>query len=95
MSALTLAEPRFLGTFYEQAQSVLRDFDTFEAKYLAPTTMQHSFSVASQHYDFLAPVSVEFSEKNPEIKNIRLFESTTYNILSEVSDGRLMSALLT
>jgi hypothetical protein len=25
--------------------------------------MQHSFSVASQHYDFLAPVSVEFSEK--------------------------------
>src|SRR5574339_396659 len=47
----------------------------------------HSVSIASQHYDFLAPVSVEFSEKNPDIKNIRLFESTTYNILTEVSDG--------
>ncbi|MDN6071034.1 MAG: LysR family transcriptional regulator [Lactococcus plantarum] len=80
---LTVAGERF----YEQAQSVLRDFDTFEAKYMSPTTLQHSFSIASQHYDFLAPVSVEFSEKNPDIKNIRLFESTTYNILTEVSDG--------
>lgn len=80
---LTVAGERF----YEQAQSVLRDFDTFEAKYMSPTTLQHSFSIASQHYDFLAPVSVEFSEKNPEIKNIILFESTTYNILTEVSEG--------
>ena len=81
--SLTIAGERF----YEQAQSVLRDFDTFEAKYMSPATLQHSFSIASQHYDFLAPVSVEFSEKNPDIKNIRLFESTTYNILTEVSDG--------
>lgn len=79
---LTVAGERF----YEQAQRVLCDFDTFEAKYMSPTTLQHSFSIASQHYDFLAPVS-EFSEKNPDIKNIRLFESTTYNILTEVSDG--------
>ncbi|MCJ1977801.1 LysR family transcriptional regulator [Lactococcus paracarnosus] len=81
--SLTIAGERF----YEQAQSVLRDFDTFEAKYMSPATLQHNFSIASQHYDFLAPVSVEFSEKNPDIKNIRLFESTTYNILTEVSDG--------
>ncbi|GFH40546.1 LysR family transcriptional regulator [Lactococcus insecticola] len=80
---LTVAGERF----YEQAQSVLRNFDTFEAKYMSPAATQRSFSVASQHYDFLAPVAVEFSDKNPDIKTIRLFESTTYNILTEVSDG--------
>jgi DNA-binding transcriptional LysR family regulator len=80
---LTVAGERF----YEQAQSVLRNFDTFEAKYMSPATVQRHFSVASQHYDFLAPVAVEFSEKNPEIKNIRIYESTTYSILTEVSDG--------
>lgn len=58
--SLTIAGERF----YEQAQSVLRDFDTFEAKYMSPATLQHSFSIASQHYDFLAPVSVEFSEES-------------------------------
>jgi DNA-binding transcriptional LysR family regulator len=57
--SLTISGERF----YEQAQSVLRDFDTFEAKYLAPTTMQHSFSVASQHYDFWHPSLSSFLKK--------------------------------
>ncbi|EKF52453.1 LysR family transcriptional regulator [Lactococcus garvieae] len=73
--------------FYEQAQGILRDFEAFESKYAKPKEAERHFSVASQHYDFLAPVGVEFSQKNPEIKNFRVFESTTYNILQEVAQG--------
>ena len=73
--------------FYEQAQGILRDFEAFESKYAKPKEAERHFSVASQHYDFLAPVGVEFSKKNPEIKNFRVFESTTYNILQEVAQG--------
>ena len=53
--------------FYEQAQAILRDFEAFESKYAKPKEAERHFSVASQHYDFLAPVGVEFSKKNPEI----------------------------
>ena len=73
--------------FYEQAQSVLRNFENFESRYSKPKESERSFSVASQHYDFLAPVAVEFAKKNPEIKNFRIFESTTYSILQEVAQG--------
>lgn len=73
--------------FYEQAQAVLRNFESFESKYSKPKESDKTFSVASQHYDFLAPVAVEFAKKNPEIKNFRIFESTTYNILQEVAQG--------
>lgn len=49
--------------FYEQAQTVLRNFETFESKYSKPKESDKTFSVASQHYDFLAPVAVEFAKK--------------------------------
>ncbi len=73
--------------FYEHAQSVLRNFENFESKYSKPRESDRTFSIASQHYDFLAPVGVDFAKKNPEIKNFRIFESTTYNILQEVAQG--------
>lgn len=82
-ATLTTAGERF----YEQAQNVLRNFENFESKYTGSQKVERNFSVASQHYDFLAPVGADFAKKNPEIKNFRVFESTTYNILKEVSDG--------
>lgn len=38
--------------FYEQAQTVLRNFESFESKYSKPKESDKTFSVASQHYDF-------------------------------------------
>ncbi|WEV45640.1 LysR family transcriptional regulator [Streptococcaceae bacterium ESL0687] len=73
--------------FYEQAQIILRNFESFESRYTKSEEISKTFSVASQHYDFLAPVGVDFAEKNPDLKNFRVFESTTFNILSEVADG--------
>ncbi|WP_054639128.1 LysR family transcriptional regulator [Lactococcus fujiensis] len=73
--------------FYEHAQSVLRNFESFESRYSKPKESDRTFSIASQHYDFLAPVAVDFAKKNPEIKNFRIFESTTYSILQEVAQG--------
>jgi Transcriptional regulator len=72
--------------FYEQAQEILRDFENFESRYTEKEEIKN-FSVASQHYDFLAPAGVDFVKKNQEIKNFRIFESTTFNILKEVADG--------
>ncbi len=38
-------------------------------------------SIASQHYDFLPPVTITaFSERYPDYKNFRIFESTTVQI---------------
>ncbi|OFI45788.1 LysR family transcriptional regulator [Floricoccus tropicus] len=73
--------------FYEQAQTILRNFESFESRYTKNDEVAKTFSVASQHYDFLAPVGVDFTNKNPEVKNFRVFESTTFNILQEVADG--------
>jgi DNA-binding transcriptional LysR family regulator len=74
-------------SFYEHAQSVLRQFESLESRYTHSDETINYFSVASQHYDFLAPVAVDFAAKNPNIKNLRNFESTTFNILQEVADG--------
>ncbi|MFC4653359.1 LysR family transcriptional regulator [Lactococcus nasutitermitis] len=82
-TSLTIAGERF----YEHAQTVLRNFESLESKYSKPRETERFFSISSQHYDFLAPVAVDFAKKNPEIKNFRIFESTTYNILQEVAQG--------
>ncbi len=73
--------------FYEKAQRLVKGFDSFEHLYLQPEEEWAEFSISSQHYDFLPPLITEFSQKFPEYKNFRIFESTTVQILDEVSQG--------
>lgn len=73
--------------FYEKAQRLVKGFDSFEHLYLQPEEERAEFSISSQHYDFLPPLITEFSQKFPEYKNFRIFESTTVQILDEVSQG--------
>lgn len=47
----------------------------------------NQFSIASQHYDFLPPLITTFSERYPDYKDFRVFESTTIQILDEVAKG--------
>lgn len=42
----------------------------------------------SQHYDFLPPLITTFSERYPDYKDLRIFESTTVQILDEVAKGQ-------
>lgn len=73
--------------FYEQAQSVVKGFDHFETLYLQPEEERATFSISSQHYDFLPPLMAEFWQSFPEYTNFRIFESTTVQILDEVAQG--------
>lgn len=73
--------------FYEKALELVKGFDSFENQYLQSDEDEDEFSISSQHYDFLPPLMVEFSELYPEHCNLRIFESTTVQILDEVSQG--------
>ena len=73
--------------FYEKAQELVKGFDVFQNQYANPEEEKDEFSIASQHYDFLPPTITAFSERYPDYKNFRIFESTTVQILDEVSQG--------
>ncbi|HEV4815153.1 TPA: LysR family transcriptional regulator [Streptococcus pneumoniae] len=73
--------------FYEKAQELVKRFDIFQNQYANPEEEKDEFSVASQHYDFLPPTITAFSERYPDYKNFRIFESTTVQILDEVAQG--------
>ena len=73
--------------FYEKAQELVKGFDVFQNQYTNPEEEKDEFSIASQHYDFLPPTITAFSERYPDYKNFRIFESTTVQILDEVAQG--------
>lgn len=73
--------------FYEQALDLVKGFDSFENRYLQTDDEREEFSISSQHYDFLPPLMVAFSEQYPQHSNLRIFESTTVQILDEVAQG--------
>lgn len=73
--------------FYEKSQELVKGFDIFQNQYANPEEEKDEFSVASQHYDFLPPTIMAFSERYPDYKNFRIFESTTVQILDEVAQG--------
>ncbi|HFU4203754.1 TPA: LysR family transcriptional regulator [Streptococcus suis] len=73
--------------FYEKAQDLVKGFDQFEHLYLQPEEGEKTFSISSQHYDFLPPLITEFSRNHPQYPHFRIFESTTVQILDEVAQG--------
>ncbi|HEL9635738.1 LysR family transcriptional regulator [Streptococcus suis] len=73
--------------FYEKAQALVKRFDQFEHLYLQPEEGEKTFSISSQHYDFLPPLITEFSRSHPQYPHFRIFESTTVQILDEVAQG--------
>lgn len=73
--------------FLDKAQQLVNHFDVFEQQYLSTRTEEKEFAIASQHYDFLPPLMVEFARQYPEYHRFRIFESTTVQILDEVIDG--------
>ena len=73
--------------FHEKAQELIKGFDIFQNQYANPEEEKDEFSIASQHYDFLPPTITAFSERYPDYKNFRIFESTTVQILDEVAQG--------
>ncbi|KHD45408.1 LysR family transcriptional regulator [Streptococcus hongkongensis] len=73
--------------FYEKALEVVKSFDSFEKQFSQSDLDQNEFSVASQHYDFLAPLMTTFATEAKDHKVLRIFETTTIKILDEVAQG--------
>ncbi|HAU35260.1 MAG TPA: LysR family transcriptional regulator, partial [Lysinibacillus sp.] len=73
--------------FYEKALEVVKSFDNFEKHFSQSELDQKEFSIASQHYDFLTPLVTRFAKEAKEYKAIRIFETTTIQILDEVAQG--------
>ncbi|MBS7576644.1 MULTISPECIES: LysR family transcriptional regulator [unclassified Enterococcus] len=74
--------------FYEKAQIILNNFQDLEDKYLKEEIDEAHFSLASQHYDFLAPIITDLMIKFPSFSEFRIFENTTLKILEEVEHYR-------
>ncbi|TWT10411.1 LysR family transcriptional regulator [Streptococcus sp. sy004] len=73
--------------FLEKAQKLVTNFESFENQYSQLIGRDKEFSIASQHYDFLPILMLEFTRTYPEYNQFRLFESTTVQILDEVAEG--------
>lgn len=73
-------------TFYEKSLEVVKTFDAFEKTFADSNSSEEPFSIASQHYDFLAPLMTSFSKKYPQSDQFRIFEATTVQILDEVAE---------
>ena len=69
----------------KKAQDVVKGFDVFKIN-MPVRRREKEFSISSQHYDFLPPLMTEFQSAIRKIK-LRIFESTTVQILDEVAQG--------
>jgi DNA-binding transcriptional LysR family regulator len=72
--------------FLERAEKILIQLDALETHYHTQEKRE-IFSIASQHYDFLGPLTaklmVEFKE---EFKQFRIIETTTAKVIEEVKE---------
>lgn len=74
--------------FLDKAQALVAHFSHFEEQYSKKVKEEEQeFSIASQHYDFLPLVMTQFAERYPKHSRLRIFESTTVQILNDVIDG--------
>ncbi|MGT2926988.1 LysR family transcriptional regulator [Streptococcus cuniculipharyngis] len=73
--------------FMEKAQKLVTNFESFENQYSQLIGRDRDFSLASQHYDFLPDLILQFAKAYPEYNQFRIFESTTIQILDEVVEG--------
>ncbi|EOS7924670.1 LysR family transcriptional regulator [Enterococcus hirae] len=72
--------------FLKRAERILLQLESLENYYLT-NEKRESFSIASQHYDFLGPLTAKLiSSFKSEIKQFRIIETTTANVIEEVKD---------
>ncbi|THE09643.1 LysR family transcriptional regulator [Enterococcus hirae] len=70
--------------FLKRAERILIQLESLESYYLT-AEKRESFSIASQHYDFLGPLTAKLIEEfKEEIKQFRIMETTTATVIEEV-----------
>ena len=72
--------------FLKRAERILVQLESLEGYYLA-NEKRDSFSIASQHYDFLGPLTAKLTTSfKQEIKQFRIIETTTAKVIEEVKE---------
>lgn len=74
--------------FFRYTQPILAQVELLENRYLANEQQEKQFSISSQHYDFLAIVFSQIIKEYPDYKHLRIFESTTLDIIKDVEQYR-------
>lgn len=74
--------------FLRSTQPILAQVELVENRYLSEGQQEKQFSIASQHYDFLSVIFSHIMEEYPHYTNLRIFESTTLNIIKDVEQYR-------
>lgn len=72
--------------FLKRAERILVQLESLEDYYLT-NEKRDSFSIASQHYDFLGPLTANLiTSFKQEIKQFRIIETTTAKVIEEVKE---------
>ncbi|MDT2835962.1 LysR family transcriptional regulator [Enterococcus durans] len=72
--------------FLKRAERILVQLESLEDYYLT-NEKRDSFSIASQHYDFLGPLTAKLiTSFKQEIKQFRIIETTTAKVIEEVKE---------
>ncbi len=72
--------------FLKRAERILVQLESLESYYLA-NEKRDSFSIASQHYDFLGPLTAKLiTSFKQEVKQFRIIETTTAKVIEEVKE---------
>lgn len=74
--------------FVRQARKILHEVTYLHRSFTVNATHQRYFSVAGQHYDFIAPLLCDIMAQYPDYQYLRAFESTTLGVIKDVAQYR-------
>jgi DNA-binding transcriptional LysR family regulator len=73
--------------YYNQSVTFLKELNRFENNMSQKRKNEQKFTVASQHYDFLGPVISRLHQTFTDLKEIRITETTTQQVIEQVEKG--------
>ncbi|RRG05498.1 MAG: LysR family transcriptional regulator [Lactobacillus sp.] len=70
--------------FVASAQKIVQQVDHLQQHFTTTEAEQHYFSVAGQHYDFIALAVCQVLKQYSDYRYIRIFESTALEVIKDV-----------
>ncbi|KRM30542.1 LysR family transcriptional regulator [Agrilactobacillus composti DSM 18527 = JCM 14202] len=74
--------------FVQQARRILQAVSGLSNTFTNKAEQDRHFSIAGQHYDFIAAALTRILPKYPDYQYLRVFESTTLNAIRDVAQYR-------
>ncbi|MFD1125078.1 LysR family transcriptional regulator [Lentilactobacillus raoultii] len=74
--------------FVRQARKIVGDVENLHRYFTNDPLHTRYFSIAGQHYDFIATALCHVMQKYPDYQYLRAFESTTLKVIRDVAEFR-------